>query len=110
MAFHPLPGFFILRHRSVFKTGVRMEEKDLLRRISELQTRIKVLEERVVSTERRQSMLPEYPQTALLSPNFLTRAFAVLGHYIVAGLIITIPIYVIMFIILLAVGVHFGSM
>jgi len=87
-----------------------MEEKDLLRRINELQSQIKVLEERVVSTERRQSMLPDIPQTALLSPSFLTRAFAVLGHYMVAGLIITIPIYIVMFIILLAVGVHFGSM
>jgi hypothetical protein len=87
-----------------------MEEKDLLRRINELQSQIKVLEERVVSTERRQSMLPDIPQTALLSPSFLTRAFAVLGHYMVAGLIITIPIYIVLFIILLAVGVHFGSM
>ncbi|MDT8325328.1 MAG: hypothetical protein RRA94_14540 [Bacteroidota bacterium] len=87
-----------------------MEEKDLQHRINELQSQIKVLEERIVSTERRQSMLPDIPQTALLSPSFLTRAFAVLGHYIVAGLIITIPIYIIFFIILLAVGFHFGSM
>lgn len=87
-----------------------MEEKDLQHRINELQTQIKVLEERVVSTERRQSMLPDIPQTALLSPSFLTRAFAVLGHYIVAGLIITIPVYIILFIILLAVGVHFSAL
>ena len=87
-----------------------MEEQNQLYRINELQTQIKVLEERVVSMERRQNMQPEIPQTALLSGNFLTRAFAVLGHYIVAGLIITIPIYVIIFVVLLAVGFSLGSM
>ena len=40
------------------------------------------------------------PQTALLSDSFLTRAFAVLGHYVVASLLIAVPTYV-----LLAIGI-----
>ncbi|MCB2204544.1 hypothetical protein KQI65_07335 [bacterium] len=87
-----------------------MEEQDLQHRINELQTQIKVLEERIVSTERRQSMLPDIPQTALLSGSFLTRAFAVLGHYLVAALIITIPVYVVIFVAFLIIGISLGSM
>ena len=34
------------------------------------------------------------PNTALISPSFLSRAFAVWGHYFVAQLLIAIPIYV----------------
>ena len=38
------------------------------------------------------------PQTALLSDSFLTRAFAVLGHYVVASLLIALPFYVLIFV------------
>lgn len=37
------------------------------------------------------------PETALLAHSFLKRAFAVLGHYLVASLIIVIPFYMLMF-------------
>jgi len=37
------------------------------------------------------------PNTALLSPSFLSRAFAVWGHAIAAQLIIAVPLYVIIF-------------
>ena len=87
-----------------------MEEQDLQHRINEMGTHIKVLEERVVSMERRQAMQPDLPQTALLSGNFLSRAFAVLGHYMVAALIVTIPIYVIIFIVFLMIGFSLGNM
>jgi hypothetical protein len=39
-----------------------------------------------------------------------SRAFAVLGHYMVAALIVTIPIYVIIFIIFLMIGISLGNM
>ena len=39
------------------------------------------------------------PHTALLSDSFLSRAFAVWGHYFVAQLMIAIPIYCIIFLI-----------
>ena len=38
------------------------------------------------------------PQAALLSDSFLTRAFAVLGHYVVASLLIALPFYVLIFV------------
>ena len=41
------------------------------------------------------------PRTNLLSDNFLTRAFAVLGHSLVANLIIVLPIYLIIFLIVI---------
>jgi len=37
----------------------------------------------------------EIPNSDIMSPNFLSRAFAVWGHYFVAQLIIAIPIYII---------------
>ena len=87
-----------------------MEEQDLQRRVSELDSHVKLLEERVVSMERRQSMQPDMPQTALLSGSFLTRAFAVLGHYIVGPLIIAIPIYIVIFVIAIVIGLSFSNM
>ena len=44
------------------------------------------LEQRISALERR------LPQTQLLSPSFLRRAFAVVGHYFVAGLIIEVVV------------------
>ena len=40
----------------------------------------------------------------LLSDSFLKRAFAVLGHYLVASLIIAIPFYILIFIGALLLG------
>jgi hypothetical protein len=47
----------------------------------------------------------QLPRTQLLSPKFLTRAFAVWGHMIVAQLAITIPVYAVFFIIAMIIGV-----
>ncbi len=78
----------------------------------ELQTRLEGLDQRIDGLERilrdikaRQDAMPALPKTNLLSGSFLSRAFAVLGHYIVASLIIVLPIYIVIFIILLVVGV-----
>lgn len=38
------------------------------------------------------------PPTSLLSDNFMTRAFTVLGHSMTAGLVVAIPFYVLVFI------------
>lgn len=43
-------------------------------------------------------------KTALVSPSFLTRAFAVWGHFFVAQLLIAIPIYFIIFLFALMAG------
>ncbi|KPL20365.1 MAG: hypothetical protein AMJ93_12095 [Anaerolineae bacterium SM23_84] len=51
------------------------------------------LEEHIAHLEERIAYLEgQLPNTKLLSPNFLTRAFTVWAHYFVANLIIAIPI------------------
>jgi hypothetical protein len=47
----------------------------------------------------------QLPRTQLLSPKFMTRAFAVWGHMIVANLAIVVPIYVVFFIIAMVIGI-----
>ena len=58
--------------------------------ILELQQRVQVLETRLESIEASGSA--DLPQTSLLSPNFLARAFTVWGHYFVANLLIGLAI------------------
>jgi hypothetical protein len=63
---------------------------ELMAQIGALQQRIARLE-----TERdqvRATAMSALPQTNLLSPKFLTRAFAVWGHYFVASLLIGIVV------------------
>lgn len=80
------------------------ENKDY--EIEELNRKIDGLENKVKALENKLNEI-RMPDTALLSNNFLTRAFAVLGHYIVAGLIISLPIYGIGIIVVLITA--FGS-
>ena len=47
----------------------------------------------------------QLPRTQILSPKFMTRAFAVWGHTIVAQLAIAVPICVIFFLIAMVIGV-----
>jgi hypothetical protein len=65
------------------------EADELRRELASLQQRIGVLE--------RSGRFRPLPNTALLDESFLKRAFAVLGHYTVAGIIIAIPFYILMF-------------
>lgn len=51
----------------------------------------------------------QMPRTQLLSPKFLTRAFAVWGHMIVAQLIIALPIYAVFFVLAMVVGIASSS-
>jgi hypothetical protein len=83
---------------------------DLLHELNVLRTQLQTLDQRMASMERRQSQMPALPQTNLLSGSFLSRAFAVLGHYLVASLIIAIPIYIVIFVIILFVGIGLSGM
>jgi hypothetical protein len=47
----------------------------------------------------------QLPRTQILSPKFMTRAFAVWGHMFVAQLAIAVPIYVVFFLIAMVIGV-----
>jgi uncharacterized membrane protein len=46
------------------------------------------------------------PNTMLLSNQFITRAFGVWGHNLVAGLIVAVPIWIVIGIIALLVGIR----
>ncbi len=67
--------------------------------IETLQRRVRQLEDRV-----NYAANSRLPNTQLLSDKFLTRAFAVLGHYIVASLVLAIPFYCLFFLIAMASG------
>lgn len=83
---------------------------DFQHEINVLKTQLQTLDERVVSMERRQSQMPILPQTNLLSGSFLSRSFAVMGHYLVASLIITIPLSIVIFIIAIAISISFTGL
>ena len=61
--------------------------------IEQLQEQLQVHEVELAELKDR------IPDSTIISPKFLNRAFTVLGHYVVAGFIIAIPfIYLISFI------------
>ena len=72
--------------------------------LARLRQRIEALERDVDLTTALDGGRDPLPQTMLLSDSFLKRAFAVYGHSIVAGLIIAVPIYIVVFIIMMALG------
>ena len=60
--------------------------------MKELQSRMILLEEQVQAQAGEIEALNErIPDSNIISPNFLKRAFTVWGHYIVAGFIIVLP-------------------
>jgi hypothetical protein len=81
------------------------QSNDLQREIAAMKTQIHGYEHRIKTMEQRQGQQPALPQTNLISGSFLSRAFAVFGHNLVASLIIILPLYLIIFIIVLFVGV-----
>jgi hypothetical protein len=62
-----------------------------LEQVQAMENQIKQLEQRIASLERR------LPDSRLFSPKLLTRAFTVLGHVILAQLIIVVPLWVLSF-------------
>jgi len=60
--------------------------------MKELQSKMILLEEQVQAQAGEIEALHErIPDSNIISPNFLKRAFTVWGHYIVAGFIIALP-------------------
>ena len=76
----------------------------MLKSLELAQTEIKILHSRIDELEKSHAVPDSLPVTNLLSDSFLTCAFAVYGHMLVAGLIIAIPIYLVAFIIGLTAG------
>jgi uncharacterized membrane protein YvbJ len=57
-----------------------------------------VLHNRISYLEKRiQSLESKIPYTAILNNSFISRAFAIYGHVLVAGLIVGLPLYLIFF-------------
>ncbi|NOZ09322.1 MAG: hypothetical protein GXO91_10700 [FCB group bacterium] len=58
------------------------------------------LEQKIIELENDVKQLKSrLPDSNLISPKFFKRAFAVLGHNLVAGLLVSIPLYILLFII-----------
>ena len=70
----------------------------LEKRIMYLESQVPLLLQYLLSAKLSQEPAFRLPNTALISPSFMSRAFAVWGHYFVAQLIILIPLYVLIFI------------
>ena len=67
----------------------------LEKRVSQLEDNNSLLKRQLSDQQTNMSVVRnELPNTSLLSPSFLKRAFTVWGHYVVAQLIIVVPIYI----------------
>jgi hypothetical protein len=71
--------------------------ENTLKEIEGLKQRIKKIEETTSETQK-------CPRTNLLNENFLTRAFTVWGHNFVAGIIISIPFWILGMVIAIMLG------
>ncbi|HWS24334.1 MAG TPA: hypothetical protein VN226_07880 [Anaerolineales bacterium] len=76
-------------------------------KILELEDQVNRLRDEIVNNQFSRNTLPK---TNILSPNFLTRAFAIYGHTLVAGLIVGIIFYCIIFGIIIAIGGSIDSL
>ena len=66
----------------------------LERRIVQLEGQVAQMEKQMqAQTSSLQAIRESLPNSGILSQKFLTRAFTVYGHMLVAGLLIAIPIY-----------------
>jgi len=66
--------------------------------LEQLQSKVEQLERQLqVNSIDIENISKRVPDTNIINPNFLKRAFTVYGHVIVAGLIIAVPIYCLAF-------------
>ncbi len=87
------------------------EENETLKRMESLQQEVEYLRGRVTVLEAQQPVASEsdLPNTWLLSPNLLKRAFGVYGHNLLAGFLIAIPFLCLYFLLILVFGLSFGN-
>ena len=71
---------------SLSLNGLQIELEQLNSQIAQLQEQLQAQEIELAELKER------IPDSNIISPKFLNRAFTVWGHYIVAGLIVAIPI------------------
>lgn len=81
-----------------------MVEEDLAAQIELLKKTVSGLEDKIRTLETNSFDDQTLPKTSLLDQSFFKRAFTIFGHNLVAGLIISIPLYIIMITIMLLIG------
>ena len=83
------------------------EEDETLKMLESMQQEINYLRGRVNALEADKQLETPHglPETSLLSPNLLKRAFGVYGHYLLAGFLISIPLICIYVFLMLMFGV-----
>jgi hypothetical protein len=70
-----------------------------------LHSRVADLEKQLqMQSLEMETLVKRVPDTLIISPNFLKRAFTVYGHSIVAGLIIAVPLWCISFAVFILIG------
>ena len=73
--------------------------------LEQLQARVEQLERQLlIHAIDIEGISKRVPDSNIISPNFLKRAFTVWGHYVVAGFIIAIPMFCIMMTLALLTG------
>lgn len=81
--------------------------------IEELKMELEEANEKIKSLKGQISRLENFvkynrlPKTNILSDKFLTRAFAILGHSMVANLIIVVPIYILIILMVLFINLSY---
>ena len=83
------------------------EEDETLKMLESMQQEINYLRGRINALEADKQLETPHglPETWLLSPNLLKRAFGVYGHYLLAGFLISIPLICIYVFLMLMFGV-----
>jgi len=83
------------------------EDDETLKQIEVMRQELEYLRGRVnaLEAERRLETPHGLPETWLLSPNLLKRAFGVYGHNLLAGFLISIPLLCLYFMLIMVLGV-----
>ena len=79
-----------------------MTQHEFTQELTKAQKQIQALHQRLSLLEQGEKS--SAPHTMLLNESFMKRAFAVLGHSMVASLIISIPFYALIFALFFAFG------
>jgi hypothetical protein len=86
--------------------------REVVQYLQSLERRVKKLEETSSDSESSMELASKQitemrtllPDTAVISHSYVRRAFAIWGHYFIAQLIISIPLYCIAVILIVALG------
>jgi len=80
-----------------------MSDADLRQELDGVLASIQSLQNRIMELERNSGAV-RIPQTSLLSDSFLKRAFTIWGHNFVVSMIIAIPIWFVIFMVIILAG------